>query len=243
MEKEFDFQKLYNRIYADWSYGSGFDIELENIALVIVDMQPALTSSKTGMGKAFGFFLNVSLDYFEERIQNTVLPNTARLIDYFRKNNMMVVYVVTWSETQDLSDMPRYQRRSIERWEKALGEQVYRKWNAGMHVYDEIAPKDTELVIPKRTGSAFASSVLDSCLRNAGIRQIVATGCNTNGCYFETLVVGSNFGYELIMANDATACFDPVLQDEAEAWIGRHFATVRTTQETIDLLAAAKRKA
>ena len=240
MEGTYDFRKMYREIYADWSYGSGFSLDPEKTALVIVDLQPGLTSSKVGMSKAYGRLLKISLDYFDERVQRTVIPNVARLLEYFRANKMLVAYVVTWSETEDLSDMPSYQRRVIKRWEESLGEQVYRKWNPGMQIYDEIAPRDKDLVVPKRTGSAFASSMLDFCLRNAGIEHIVLTGCNTNGCVFETACVGRNFGYDLALVSDATACFSPVLQEQAEAWMERFFAVVKNTGESIQMLEEAK---
>ena len=73
-------------------------------------------------------------------------------------------------------------------------------------------------------------------LQNAGIETVVLTGVNTNGCVFETAVVGKNMGYDFILVNDTTACFDPRLQEEAEMWMARHFAWVRTTAETIELL-------
>lgn len=239
MGDSYDFREMYKEIYADWSYGRGFQLTPETTALVVVDMQPALTSAKMGMGKAYSNFLKIGLEYFEDRVQKTALPNIARLLEYFRKHGMFIAYVVTWSETEDLSDMPSQQKRAIARWEEALGEQVYRKWNVGMQVYDQIAPHKTELVVAKRSGSAFVSSMLDFCLRNAGIQQIVLTGCNTNGCVFETACVGRNLGYDFVFVSDATACFAPVLQDQAEAWVDRFWAEVKTTEQTLGLLKSA----
>ena len=239
---EIDFHKIHEEIYGTFDYNRGMEIDPATTALVIVDMQPAFSTSKMGMAKAYSRILKIGIDYFEDRVQNLVIPNTAKLLELFRRHEMTIVYIVTWSETDDLSDMPRYQKRAIRSWEQALGEQVYRKWNEGMGICEEIAPQEHELVLPKRTGSAFTSSTLDSCLRNAGIDTIVLTGINTNGCVFETAVVGKNMGYEFILVNDATACFAPVLQAEAETWLARHFAIVRTTDETIGLLEAEQGK-
>ena len=233
---DIDFRRIYEEIYGPFTYSEGMEIEPDSTALGIVDMQPGLTNSQVGMAKAYSQLLKISIDYFDDRVQNLVIPNIARLLEFFRDKGMMVVYIVTWSETDDLSDMPDYQKRSIRRWEDVYGEQLYRKWSEGMGIWDEIAPRKHELVLPKRTGSAFASSMLPFCLQNAGIKTVVLTGCNTNGCVFETAAVGMNMGYEFIMASDATACFAPVLQNQAEAWIARHFGIVTTTDETITLL-------
>ena len=237
---EFDFRKMSEEIYGSFDYTSGLELDPARTALVIVDMQPAFTSSKYGQGKAFSRIIKTGVEYFENRVRDQVVPNNARLLEYFRGREMTVVYVVTWSETEDLSDMPKYQRRVIQHWESIIGEQLYRKWNDGMGVWPELAPRPNESVCHKRTGSAFTSSTIDFVLRSAGIEYIVLTGCNTNGCTFETGVVAKNLGYELVMVGDATACFHPLLQDEAEVWFNRNFGPVKTTDETIALLDASR---
>jgi len=236
METEIDFGKEYAEIYGDWGYVAEVEADIESTALVVVDMQPAFVDSRFALTRATGALLEAGTDYFEQRVREQVIPNHRRLLEFFRDREMLIVYIVTWSETDDLRDMPAYQRTAIRRREKAAGEQVYRKWNEGMGVCPEIAPEEHELVIPKRVASAFAGSTLDDVLRNAGIAAVVLTGVNTNGCVFETAVVGKNMGYEFILVSDATACFAPLLQDEAENWIARHFGVVRSTEETLELL-------
>ncbi len=239
---EFDFRQIDQDIYGSLSYAEGMPTDPAKTALLIVDMMPALTNSKIGAARAYSKSLSVGIKYFDERVQDMVIPNIGKFLEFFRKQEMTIVYIVTWSETDDLSDMQPYWQRAIRRYEALLGEQVWRKWNEGMQICDEIAPRGHELVLPKRTSSAFSSSMLDFCLKNAGIETVVLTGCNTNGCVFETAVVGNNMGYDFILASDATACFAPALQDVAETWIARHFGIVRTTDETIALLRADEGK-
>jgi len=43
-------------------------------------------------------------------------------------------------------------------------------------------------------------------------------------------------GFEIILANDATACFSQTLQDMAEHWISHFYGMVRTTEQTVELL-------
>jgi len=231
-----NFRELYEETYGEWSFITDYEIDPKKTALIVIDMQPAFTDSSIGYLKAYSKRLPTSLSYFDNRVRELVIPNIQRLLEYFRRRELFIAYVVTWSETEDLSDMDRFWRRAIVRWEEALGEQVWRKWNEGMQVRSEIAPLPHELVISKRTSSAFASSMLPYVLKNAGIDTAILVGCNTNGCVFSAACVGCNMGYDLIMASDTTACFSPTLQEEAEVWIARHFAKVCTTQQTIDLL-------
>ena len=238
--RQFDFSRLNEEIYGSFTYKRGISIEPCRTALVLVDMQPSLTSPHVGQGKAFSRILKCDIDYFANRVQDLVLPNQGRLLEHFRASGMIIVYVVTWSETEDLSDMSPALQKTIRHWEEVLGEQVYRKWNEGMDIWPVIAPRKSELICQKRSASAFTSSTIDFCLRQANIQTVVLTGCNTNGCVFETAVVGKNLGYDFVLVNDATACFHPVLQNEAEAWFARHFGLVHTTDETLELLRMAE---
>ena len=231
-----DFRKIYEEVYGQWAYPADYQIDPAKTAMVIIDMQPAFTNSSIGYMKAFATQLNTSLDYFDSRVRELVLPNISKLLSVFRKEKMLIVYIVSWSETEDLSDMNRRQKRAIRKFEEAIGEQVWRKWNPGMNVCEEIDPQPYELVLHKRDASAFLSSMLPLVLKNAGIESVVLTGCNTNGCVFESACSAANMSYDIILVSDATACFAPTLQDEAENWISKFYGIVCTTEQTIEVL-------
>jgi len=234
-----DFRKIYEDVYGEWSYTSTDPVDPAKTALVIIDAQPAFTDSSIGYMKAHGMKLKTSMEYFDERVCEVALPNIAKLLEFFREQGLLIIYSVTWSETENLSDMDNLWRRAIHKWETVLGEQIWRRWNEGMYVREEIAPRDRELVLNKRTASAFSSSLLPLVLKNAAIETVVLTGFNTNGCVFETACVGSNLGYDFIIPGDATACFAQTLQDEAEVWLSRHYGAVCTTEQAIELLLKA----
>ena len=234
--RQVDFRAVWEEIYGPWSYITDYRVDPKKTALVIIDVQPAFVDHNVGYMNAYSKKLPVSLDYFSGRVRDLVIRNISRLLECFREMESLIAYVVTWSETDDLSDVDRYWRRAIRRWEEEVGGQVWRKWNEGMDVCREIAPREHELVVPKRTSSAFASSMLPRILQNAEIETAVLVGCNTNGCVFSSACVGSNLGFDLIMPADATACFAPSLQAEAENWISRQFALVCSTEETIGLM-------
>lgn len=233
-----DFHKMYADVYGEWSYASFDPVDPAKTALVIIDAQPAFVDSSMGYMKAYFKKLAATPEYFEHRVREVTLPNIKKLLDFYRKRKLLVTYVITYSETEDLSDMDAIWTRAIHEWEAALGEEIWRRWNDGMGVCPEIAPLEHELVLNKRTSSAFATSVLPLVLKNAGVETVVLTGFNTNGCVFETACVGSNLGYDFIVASDATACFAATLQAEAEAWIAKHFGNVCTTDDVIVMLEA-----
>ena len=237
-----DFRKIYEDVYGEWSYASPDPVDPKKTALVIIDAQPAFVDSRIGYMKAHFKKLRADPDYFDRRVREMALPNIKKLLDFYRERNLLIAYVITYSETEDLSDMDVIWRRAIRKWEAELSEQIWRRWNDGMQVCPEIAPLPHEMVLHKRTASAFATSTLPLVLKNAGTETVVLTGFNTNGCVFETACVGSNLGYDFIVPKDATASFAATLQAEAEVWIAKHFGNVSTTEETIGMLGAWKSK-
>ena len=68
-----------------------------------------------------------------------------------------------------------------------------------------------ELFLTKSVNSAFYGAPdLDAWLREAGIRQFVVAGIQTNMCAETTARMGGNLGYEVFFALDATYTFDGV---------------------------------
>ncbi|WP_327117408.1 cysteine hydrolase [Streptomyces sp. NBC_01341] len=68
-----------------------------------------------------------------------------------------------------------------------------------------------ELFLTKSVNSAFYGTPgLDAWLREAGVRQIVVAGIQTNMCAETTARMGGNLGYEVFFPLDATYTFDQV---------------------------------
>lgn len=68
-----------------------------------------------------------------------------------------------------------------------------------------------ELFLTKSVNSAFYGTPgLDAWLREAGAKQFVVAGIQTNMCAETTARMGGNLGYEVLFALDATYTFDAV---------------------------------
>lgn len=233
---DFGLRRKFRELHGEFRYHHDLNLDRDRTALVMIDLQPAFYDPVYAIARANDAMLPNGGGYHVQRSRDVAIPNTRRLLDRCREQNRLVVHIVTWSETDDLSDMPPHQKLNIARWDRVAGEPSYRKWNAGMQVCEELAPLDHELVVPKRTASAFMSSMLPQILRNAGTETVLLCGMNTNGCVFETAVGGANLGFKQILVSDATAAFDPWLQELAEAWIERHFGAVHTTDDVLAML-------
>ncbi|HEY0940347.1 MAG TPA: cysteine hydrolase family protein [Steroidobacter sp.] len=82
---------------------------------------------------------------------------------------------------------------------------AYRPGQPGNEFKDEVAPQAGELVIPKRTNSAFIGTNLESHLRASGIETLVITGVSTNNSVEATVRMAGNLGFATYLVADA--CF------------------------------------
>lgn len=107
-----------------------------------------------------------------------------------------------------------------------------------------------ELLVTKTVNSAFLGGPdLAAWLREAGIRQVVLAGIQTNMCVETTARMGGNLGFEVVVAFDATYTFglegpfgwrrsaDELAQASAVSLHGGGFASVVMTE---DVLTAVK---
>lgn len=79
---------------------------------------------------------------------------------------------------------------------------------------DLIIPKDNKFIISKGTSrdfdaySGFQGTLLDSLLKERGIRRLFVGGVATNYCVKNTVIGGLNLGYEVFVLIDATKGVD-----------------------------------
>jgi len=79
---------------------------------------------------------------------------------------------------------------------------------------DLVIPKDNEFIISKGTSrdfdaySGFQGTLLDSLLRERGIRRLFVGGVATDYCVKNTVIGGLNLGYEVFVLIDATKGVD-----------------------------------
>ncbi len=121
--------------------------------------------------------------FFEENFKgftpaaNYIKGNVIRLIDYFRNNQMPVIFTknINKKDGSDLGILNLW-------WEKMIEEDSYES-----ELIDELIPNSYELVINKNRFSAFYNTQLDKYLLNNQIEQVVVAGVMTNVCVESTV--------------------------------------------------------
>ncbi len=78
----------------------------------------------------------------------------------------------------------------------------------GAGIIPELAPKQGDVVIPKRRYSGFFGTDLDITLRERGVDTLRIVGDCTNICVLYTAADARNLGYEVEIVEEAVTSFD-----------------------------------
>jgi nicotinamidase-related amidase len=170
-----------------------FDIDPSNIALLIVDMQYYDAHPDYGIGK------NLKTNKSKEETANyyfswlkVVVPNCAKLIDFFRKNKLRIFHAAYGASMRDGSD--------VHPMRKMKGEApAYTTEDFEYQILDELKPEPGELLVSKVTRNAFVGTCLDHKMRMIGIDTVVVVGAATEVCVASTARGAWDCGYKVIL--------------------------------------------
>jgi nicotinamidase-related amidase len=214
-------------------FTADFRLETSRTALLVVDMQYASGSRHHGLGRllAEAGRADDGRQRFD-RIEQVVVPGIQRLLAFFRRHGLRVVYLTVGSELPDYADLPPHMRGFA----RAIGNT---RGNREHEIVDELAPQPGELVLNKTTTGAFASSTIDALLRTLGVTDLVLTGVSTNSCVESTLRAAADLGYRCVAVEDACGAARPEYHEAALTNVRRQFGRVLTVDEVIGELELA----
>ncbi len=186
----------------------------EHTALMVVDMQYHDASADHGWNLAFERLSPGSMDYFNARNENTVIPAIARLLGIWRERGRPVVYLTLGSDHQDLRDFPPRLRDAVRSLEARSGvPDMFWSGNPAYEIRRELAPRAGELIVQKQTFGAFNSVDLEPILRERGIDALVMTGITTNCCVETTARDAADRGFAVAIVAEATADYEEAAHD------------------------------
>lgn len=180
----------------------------EAVALVVVDMQGYFVLRKHAFTRTWEkIYPGCSAGYFE-RMETTVLPNCTRLVKYFRSRNAPIIFTAFGSLLKDGSDLPRWARDDNDLARQTVGEPMY-PWveDESAQVDGALGRKPNDLVLPKTTCGACASSNLDAILKRLKIQTVVVGGVVTDVCVIGTARELADRDFNVIVAEDACDCY------------------------------------
>jgi nicotinamidase-related amidase len=175
-------------------------------------------------------------------LRENLVPRLKRLIEHCRAKGIPVIYVVHCFR-RDGSDMGIMIELS-----RGLRERTrYIKGTESVEIYDEIKPREGDIVIEKHRYSAFYGSDLELILRSMGKDTLIVTGYSINvGCE-STVRDATDRDIKVILPSDGVGGRDlpdegwgPISHEEVAkvllSCLAHRFAMVLTTEELISQL-------
>ena len=209
--------------------------EKDKLALVIIDMQNYMTQYRySGKWSSRG-----AEDYYYIRCEKLIIPNLIKIIDFFRKNNIRIVYTRIASQDKNFSDTPSTSKKNLVDDENI--DKEGKRWNLfkdedSSQIDSRIKPEENDIVIMKTGSGAFCSSEIDLILRNNNISRLIFSGGLTDACVSSTIRQAWDRGYLCTILEDA--CISSSMEDHnAEINIlQKYYAWSVKTSEIIDLI-------
>lgn len=81
------------------------------------------------------------------------------------------------------------------------------KGEEGANVINELKPTNNDYIIEKRRYSGFFGTSLQLLLTELGVNTVIITGLHTHMCCRHTAADAYQYGYQVIIASDATTSF------------------------------------
>ena len=167
---------------------------------------------------------------FHDRLDEVVIPNNKRLLDFFRKNGLMVTYGRIACLREDGEDRSPVQKS--EGWNGMLI--PVNSYAAQM--IDELAPLENEIIVNKTTDSVTTGTNYLTLLQFMGIETVVVTGI-VKDHFVESTVRGlADAGLRVICVEDACAAGSQELHDAELKIMSVIYCDVISTDETISLI-------
>ena len=223
--------KYLSFYYQDMTEIPDIVLDPAKTALLVVDMQKEFVCRD--MGESLRYQAQGDWERwipFHDRLDDIVIPNTAKLLDYFRSHDMYVTY------GRIACLHPRGDDRSAV--QKSDG------WNGiFLHVdseeaqmVDELKPFPGEIVVNKTTDSVLTSTHYETMIRNMGVETVVVTGIVTDQCVAGTIRSLADAGFRVICVEDCCAAPDMKLHDDELRIMNIIYCNVLSTEETLKVL-------
>ncbi len=215
--------------------------EQQNSALVVVDVQRYFARPEYAFNQVTEKMVPGLTEGYFERVHSYVLDNIKRLQGTFRAHKLPVIFLGAGCHMEDGRDLPEWLSGFDQMGRMLLDKPGFpRVGDDSWQIDDEVAPLPGEMVLNKASSGALSTTKLDQMLHNAGINSLVVCGLTTAVCVTQTARETADRGFRVIVASDACTEMSEEMHDAALFTFGYVFGRVKSTEEIVGLLGAAK---
>lgn len=136
---------------------------------------------------------------FLDRMKKTVIPNTARLMDWARGKGIEVMFARIACQKEDGRD------RSLSQKKPGFNYLLLPKDQEDSQIVPELAPLPGEISVIKTTDSALTGTNLRLMLSNMGIKDVVVAGIFTDQCISSTVRSLCDESFGVLVVEDCCA--------------------------------------
>ncbi|WP_324751749.1 isochorismatase family cysteine hydrolase [Roseovarius sp. Pro17] len=136
---------------------------------------------------------------FYTRMNDTVIPNCAKLIESCRAKGIEVIHARIACHKEDGRD------RSLSQKKPGFNYLLLPKNLEEAQIVDELAPKGDEITVEKTTDSALTGTNLRLILRNMDITDVIVAGIFTDQCVSSTVRSLADESFGVVVVDDCCA--------------------------------------
>ena len=189
-----DWKNAYRSFYYETAEPPA-DIELDprRTALLVIDIQNTYMEVDTDPVEAERWAP------FRQRMNQVVIPNTAKMIAYCREQGVEVIFARIACLKSDGRD------RSLSQKKPGFNYLLLPKDREDSQLVAELIPDAEDIVVLKTTDSALTGTNLRLLLRNMEIRDVIVAGIFTDQCVSSTVRSLADESFGVVVVEDCCA--------------------------------------
>lgn len=185
-----DFRSFY---YANAELPDDIVLDPASTALLVIDIQNTYLEPPDDTDEAARWAP------FFTRMNEQVIPNTARLLADARARGVEVIFARIACLTQDGRD------RSLSQKKPGFNYLLLPKDREDSQIVPELSPEGDEITVLKTTDSALTGTNLRLILHNIGIEDVVVAGIFTDQCVSSTVRSLADESFGVVVVEDCCA--------------------------------------
>jgi len=162
---------------------------------------------------------------FYDRMNQTVIPNSADLIAHCRDRGIEVIHARIACHKDDGRD------RSLSQKKPGFNYLLLPKNREDAQIVDELAPVGDEITIEKTTDSALTGTNLRLLLRNMEITDVIVAGIFTDQCVSSTVRSLADESFGVVVVEDCCAAATMELHEAELRIINMIYCHVASREE------------
>lgn len=199
-------------------------LQASKTALLVIDIQNTYLEAKDSKAE------NDRWQPFYKRMNETVIPNCASLINTCRENGTEVIFARIACLKTDGRD------RSLSQKKPGFNYLLLPKDREDSKVINELEPKQDEITVLKTTDSALTGTNLRLILRNMEIENVIVAGIFTDQCVSSSVRSLADESFNVVVVEDCCAAATDELHNHELEIINMIYCHVVSLNEVVSFM-------